>query len=284
MKKKQQASASSSNAKSRAAKVKKDATPTETDRASSVSRRRTLNSLASTPGAGFLATVPTGVAIDANTGLPAAPSRSPSPPLVDTNTSDHRGTRRFTDADARFFYKRIAYDLARNPDLTKGDLCELLAEKVSEHIFVLYTFSGFLHQAPNHTSLSWRTYWSRHEDVADKMLLLTELDDEDRVEVIRSWKAGVSITANESLSPQKLKRPNYAESSDSKSAESASEESDGQYDDSNGIGSTDEDEELGEPGTAFTNAESRVLAKYIVTKPNWLKTGKMEWNDFYPMV
>lgn len=130
-KRKAQPTASSSKAKRRVIKVQKETPPLEVERASSSSRRRTLNSLASTPGVGFLATVPTGVPIDAKTGLPAAPSRSPSPPPLDTNNTDARGARRFTEADARFFFKRVAYDLARDPELTKADLFDLLAEKVS---------------------------------------------------------------------------------------------------------------------------------------------------------
>ena len=123
------ASSSTPVLKTKVTKVKAD-TPVESDRASSSSRRRTINSLASTPGLGFLSTVPAGVAIDAEVGLPAAPSRSPSPPIPDPDNTTARGALRFTEADARFFFRRIAYDLARDPDLTKLDLCEILAEKV----------------------------------------------------------------------------------------------------------------------------------------------------------
>ena len=53
------------------------------------------------------------------------------------------------------------------------------------------------------------------------MLLLTELDDIDREEIIRSWKTGVSVSlplkAGTSTTV-KQKRVNYVESSESESS------------------------------------------------------------------
>ena len=85
--------------------------------------RRTLNSLSSFPTSNLLALVPPAVAIDPETGLPAAPSRSPSPPIAEPSS-------KYTEQDAIFFYRRVAYDLDRNPDLTKPALVNLLHEKV----------------------------------------------------------------------------------------------------------------------------------------------------------
>ena len=124
------------------------------------------------------------------------------------------------------------------------------------------------------------------------MLLLTELDDIDREEIIRSWKTGVSVSlplkAGTSTTV-KQKRVNYVESSESESSknEIASDEDSDQensQDDGESIGSTEEDEELGESGSNFTIAEMRVLAKFIATKPGWLKKGYREWGDFFTMV
>lgn len=87
------------------------------------SSRRTLNSLSSTPAQTLLALIPAGVPIDSHTGLPAAPSRSPSPP-------PYEPTHKYTEQDAVYFFKRIAYDLKRDSDLTKANLCDILGEKV----------------------------------------------------------------------------------------------------------------------------------------------------------
>lgn len=86
--------------------------------------RRTLNSLSSAPSNDLLAKIPPAVAIDERTSLPAAPSRSPSPPPPGLNS-------RYTEQDAIFFFRRIAYDLARNPGLSKAGLCEILGQKVN---------------------------------------------------------------------------------------------------------------------------------------------------------
>lgn len=91
------------------------------------SSRRTLNSLSSTPAQTLLALIPSGVPIDAHTGLPAAPSRSPSPPIKDP-------IHKFSDQDAVYFFKRIAYDLQKDSDLTKANLCDILGEKVCTFI------------------------------------------------------------------------------------------------------------------------------------------------------
>ncbi|THH11199.1 hypothetical protein EW145_g823 [Phellinidium pouzarii] len=224
------------------------------------SSRRTLNSLSSTPSQSLLALIPSGVPIDPYTGLPAAPPRSPSPPVANPG-------QKYTDQDDIFFFKRIAYDLARNPDLSKANLCDILAEK-----------------APHHSALSWRTYWVRKEDVADKMVLLTQLDEEDRKEVIRSWKTGKSVSANGVTYPRKAPKVTYKESSSSESSRSVSESaySDGDSDngDEDAVGSTDDDEELGEAGSPFTIAEIRALAKYIVTVHEYWYDGHKEWGTF----
>ncbi|KAH8120205.1 hypothetical protein DFH11DRAFT_1499951 [Phellopilus nigrolimitatus] len=234
----------------------------------SASRRRTLNSLSSTPSLGLLASVPPSVPIDSHTGLPASPSRSPSPPVAAPG-------QKYTDDDAVFFFKRIAYDLSRNPEHNKASLCDMLAKK-----------------APHHSALSWKTYWIRHEDVADKMLLLTQLDDQDREEVIRSWKTGISVTANGTgnQSRKQAKKVNYQENSESGSgSDSESDGSESAYseevsndedeDGDDAVGSTDDDEELGVAGSPFTTAECRVLAKHIAIVPDWFR-GYKEWDDF----
>ena len=93
------------------------------------SRRGTLNSLSVAPGLSHLASVPPEVPIDAEIGLPAVPSRCPSPPSELAPSKN--GTHAFTDEDTVFFYKFIAWHLHDDPDLTKSNLCDKLAEAVS---------------------------------------------------------------------------------------------------------------------------------------------------------
>lgn len=145
--------------------------------------------------------------------------------------------------------------------------------------------------------MSWRTYWTKKEDVADKMLLLTRLDDEDREEVIRSWKTGRPITKGTGTSTgtgtaaarSQIRKVNYKETSDSEPelSEEASESSfttddegeDKEVDDDL-FPSTDEDEQLGAAGSIFTMAETRAIAKYIAKQSDWTK-GKREWDGFF---
>ena len=92
------------------------------------SSRRALNGLYSA-SASFLATVPSCIPIDDHTGLPAAPSRPPTPPRSSSEVNA-RGVAKYTDDDAIFFFKRVAYDLSRNLSLSKQDLCDILAKEV----------------------------------------------------------------------------------------------------------------------------------------------------------
>ena len=117
--------------KSESAVTKTNGRPTKVSKANRVSNvgavdklsRRTMNSLSSAPSNDLLSDVPPAVPIDAYTGLPAAPSRSPSPPPPGINS-------RYTEADTIFFYKRVAYDLKKNPELTKNACCDILGQKV----------------------------------------------------------------------------------------------------------------------------------------------------------
>ncbi|EJD04068.1 uncharacterized protein FOMMEDRAFT_133416 [Fomitiporia mediterranea MF3/22] len=215
--------------------------------------------MSSAPSDDLLAKVPPAVAIDAYTGLPAAPSRSPSPPAAPPNS-------RYTEQDAIYFYRRIAYDLARNPNLSKANLCDILGEK-----------------APHHTGVAWRSYWHKHEDVADKMYLLTQLVDQDREKAIQSWRGGGNVV-NGNSRPRTI---SYKESSDSEAGEedtkagfsSESEEESSDDEDENDRLDTDENEKLGVAGSIFTMAEYRVLAKHIAICPDWFN-GYRDWEPF----
>lgn len=96
----------------------------------STSRRKTFNSLSVTPADNLLALVPSGVAIDAHTGLPAAPSQRPAAPTsVVAKGFKGRGNA-YTEEDTAFFYQLVAWELANDPDATKGSICEVLSELV----------------------------------------------------------------------------------------------------------------------------------------------------------
>lgn len=137
--------------------------------------------------------------------------------------------------------------------------------------------------------MSWRTYWTKKEDVADKMFLLTQLDDIDREEVIRSWKTGKSITSSlggSSSTRSLAKNVTYKESSSSELSDeepespfSGDEPEEDEESDDDELPSTDEDEELGEAGSAFTMAETRALAKHVASQPDWFK-GRKDWEPF----
>ena len=130
------------------------------------------------------------------------------------------------------------------------------------------------------------------------MLLLTQLDEEDQEEAIKSWKTGSSMSSSAATdsrersrvpSRRPAQRKSYVElSTDSEElSELASEseytdaDADGEADeDEDAVGSTDDGEELGVSGQVFGNAERRVLAKHIASIPNWSK-GDEAWGDFF---
>lgn len=96
----------------------------------SASRRKTFNSLSVTPADNLLALVPSGVAIDAHTGLPAAPSQRPTAPTSIISRGFRGRGNAYTEEDTAFFYQLVAWELANNSDATKGSICELLSELV----------------------------------------------------------------------------------------------------------------------------------------------------------
>lgn len=69
-------------------------------------------------------------------------------------------------------------------------------------------------QAPHHTLASWKTYWTKQEHVADKMVFLTQLDDEDKEVAIRAWRGDDSKSVAVSKR-RKTAKVSYKETSDS---------------------------------------------------------------------
>lgn len=113
---------------------------------SSALGRRTQNSL-STPSAMYSEKMPPP---NAEIQIPQAPSRSPTPPR---RVEAKGGTHMYTPEDKEYFLRFISWRLKRNPNLTRAELCDQLAQK-----------------APQHSASSWGYHWQRTHDVADKIL------------------------------------------------------------------------------------------------------------------
>lgn len=63
--------------------------------------------------------------------IPEPPSRSPTPP---TNLVPMAKGFKFTKDDQEYFHKFIAWRLMDDPEQTRANICELLAEKVNQSI------------------------------------------------------------------------------------------------------------------------------------------------------
>ena len=120
------------------------------------------------------------------------------------------------------------------------------------------------------------------------MLLLSEISDGEREGVIRSWKTGGPVQSGSvSTNDRARKKVSYTEDSESDSeplteASTDNDSDDGDDDedeDEDAVGSTDDDQELGEAGTPFGPAEIRAIAKHIAATPGWFK-GQKDWSDF----
>lgn len=93
------------------------------------SRRSTINSLtAPTPVFGGRLPAP-----NSEIKIPDPPSRSPSPPT--TIIPGKRGNR-YTQEDRDFFIRFVGWRLKGDPSLTRNEICNLLAEKVSVGLLI----------------------------------------------------------------------------------------------------------------------------------------------------
>lgn len=137
-------------------------------------------------------------------------------------------------------------------------------------------------------------FWTKNPKVADKMYLLTELyADEDREAAIRSWKGPSSSselrqgtagrTARKSPDNEENGGENEMTSFSSSEFESSSEEESSSSFDEDEL-ATASDEELGKGGELMGLPETRILAKYIMTRKNaWYKE-KKDWSGFQTLV
>ena len=133
------------------------------------------------------------------------------------------------------------------------------------------------------------------------MFLLTQLDDEDRAAVIRTWKGDTSKpepsgrrrTSN-NVSYKEDSDFEFPDDEDTASVEevvkasiqsTTDNDDDDDVDDADDddsiiyIRSTDEENDFGEAGSPFTKGEVAALARHIVATPGWYE-GKKDWNTF----
>ncbi|EIN08430.1 hypothetical protein PUNSTDRAFT_44933 [Punctularia strigosozonata HHB-11173 SS5] len=92
------------------------------------------------------------------------PSRSPTPPNMETIIPADRGKRqanKFTDQDRQYVIKFLTYELHKDPDASKGELADKIGDK-----------------APHHPARSWQSYFNR-DDLIDKIRNLVPSSDED---------------------------------------------------------------------------------------------------------
>ncbi|KXN83883.1 hypothetical protein AN958_00963 [Leucoagaricus sp. SymC.cos] len=217
--------------------------------------RNTLNSL-TVPEPVFNDRLP---APNADIKIPEPPSRSPSPP---TKVIPQGRGNKYTEEDREFFLKFISWRLKQDPSLTRNDLCNMLAEK-----------------APHHSAQSWASHWSNRHDVPDKILAAArgesvlsdeDDDDDDEPEQIRSTK----------------RRPRYKELSTDGEEDEDEEEEDGQSeeeeeeDDGEPIKRYSE-EEMGQKGEPFTDADLYMVAKHAAEYSDWIQMASKErWEPF----
>jgi hypothetical protein len=143
-------------------------------------------------------------------------------------------------------------------------------------------------KAPHHTVVSWTSHWHSRHEIADKILAAAKGE-------LTSESSSVSLV-NSPNEPPTARRLHYHEDSSSASGfedieESASEVRDGSgsnYSDGSDMVdvNTDEDiEAMGEGGGPFTKADTRVVARYIASNPDWdSRTGRSRWEPFEKMV
>ncbi|TFK36857.1 hypothetical protein BDQ12DRAFT_706092 [Crucibulum laeve] len=192
--------------------------------------------------------------------IPDPPSRSPSPP---TRIIPQGRGNKYTQEDRDFFIKFISWRLKSHPDLTRNDLCNLLAEK-----------------APHHTPQSWASHWSNNHDLPDKILAAAQgedYSDEDEEESSEDEKISKP-------KPRQRPKPKYRESSTEREEDSTDEDEEAvsdDDDDDDGSIKHWEESEMGAKGEPFTEADLYYATKYIASRDDWENTGAREkWEPF----
>ncbi|KAF9270042.1 hypothetical protein L218DRAFT_9026 [Marasmius fiardii PR-910] len=192
--------------------------------------------------------------------IPEPPSRSPTPP---TKIVPHSRGNKFTEEDRVFFINYISWKLKNDSELSRNDLCELLAEK-----------------APHHSSQSWYSYWSNHHDLPDKILAAAHGEEEDGLGELSDVS---SEEEHFSVRPRpKYKDPSSDEEDEVEQIQEAddNEDEDTDVDDDSQILCFDESA-MGQPGAAFTQADLSIIARYVSTFDDWSgSTNASKWGPF----
>ncbi|KAJ2919310.1 hypothetical protein MD484_g1151, partial [Candolleomyces efflorescens] len=220
------------------------------------SRRATINSLTA-PAPVFDSRLPPP---HADIKIPDPPSRSPTPP---TKVIPQGRGNKYTPEDREFFIKFIQRALQKNPDLTRNELCEMVAER-----------------APHHTPQSWASHWSINHDLPDKILAAA-----------RGKEYALADDDEDESRSSRRKRPKYRDPSTSEEEEDEEEEEDQE---TASVSNEDEDEsdddtpvkkwhedDMGQKGEPFSEADMYIAAKYIAEFPRWHETtSKDRWGPF----
>ncbi|PCH33748.1 hypothetical protein WOLCODRAFT_160317 [Wolfiporia cocos MD-104 SS10] len=161
--------------------------------------------------------------------IPTPPTRSPTPPTRVEPAA--RGTK-FTDEDKVFFVKFLQWELGRNPRLTRSELNRMLAEKV-----------------PHHSAHSWDNQWARCNGIAERLY-------SEAIKLAEEQSEGDEGTV------ERLGVDDTTPGSD--------ELSDWDVSDDESDPPTEEDERnMGQSRQPYTDADVRILAKYIAATPDW---------------
>lgn len=184
--------------------------------------------------------------------IPPVRTHSPTPPTEVVPHPSGRPGNIYTRADRDFFVDFIQYELARDPDLSKNELCDMLHAK-----------------ARHHSSESWKSHWSSRHAVADNILRLAA----ERVAAReRAALRDLGADSDSDATPSRGKKmvPNSTSFAKQPAAKSrvlspSDSEDDGDGQDVPTEWSNDEKEEghMGGRDAMLTKMDMRMMAKHI---------------------
>ncbi|KAH8835878.1 hypothetical protein DL96DRAFT_1575930 [Flagelloscypha sp. PMI_526] len=214
--------------------------------------------------------------------VPEPPSRSPSPPTNIVQNS--HGNNKFTPEDHDFFIKFISWRMSRDHSLTRKELMEAIALK-----------------APHHAARSWRSYWSSHHDLPDKIYShywnmdtsdesegeedQATSDTSDSVSDSDSSSSGLSSggdvsqprvrkTKRNPLQHVRGPRPANIGPSNQRTLSPLTPPPDDESD-------TGNVQDMGKSGEPYTKADFRICAEHIATFDNFaVLSGSQRWDSF----
>jgi hypothetical protein len=185
--------------------------------------------------------------------IPPIRSHSPTPPKEVVPNPSGRPGHIYTRSDRDFFVDFIQYELARDPELGKQELCDMLYAK-----------------APHHSAESWKSHWSSRHAVADNILRLAAERVAARDRAANRSAADALVDDHPStkkIAPRAAltSRPQPASTAPAKVRVETPSDSE---DDGEDVATdwSDQDEEPGHMGgrdAVLTEVDMRAMAKYI---------------------